>query len=162
MRKTTLSFIAIITIIAIAGTSCKKSSSSTSSGSQITCTIDGTNVTFSSNAGASVITSGGSTLTQVEATNSANAFVIAITSSSAVNTSDTYTDAGNAAVLSETDLTGTTVTGISAYVTTPNVKVNFTNITSTNLTGTFSGSMAATSGGTAMIITNGTFNVPLH
>jgi len=45
----------------------------------------------------------------------------------------------------------------SFYATTPNVKLNFTQITSTHVLGTFSGNVSATPDGTTILVSNGTF-----
>ena len=55
-----------------------------------------------------------------------------------------------------------TVLGASSYAITPNVKLNFTEITSTYVRGTFSGNMAATAGGTAVLVSNGIFYLPIQ
>jgi hypothetical protein len=117
----------------------------------------GTATTYSNEAFA--IDSG--TIWGMEALSSNDSVEIAfeITSTAGLSTTITYTDtsmANNAVFVFGNPLSGAVI-GATSYAANPNVKVNFTAITSTYVKGTFSGNIAPITGSPTTAITNGAF-----
>ncbi len=123
----------------------------------ISFSYGGTQTTYSNEAFA--IDSGAIWGLEALSSNDSVEIAFQITSASALSTAITYTDtsmANNAIFALGNPLSGAVI-GATYYAATPNVKVNFTAITSTYVKGTFSGNIAPITGSPSTAITNGSF-----
>jgi hypothetical protein len=151
-------------LIVLTIASCKKSTTSPGTYS-ISFSNGGTATTYTTLALSTISTGGGQTLCGLSARNSdgSSGIVISVNSNSALSTNITYTDTSSVnAVAFELANSSGTILGASSYAITPNVKLNFTAITSTYVRGTFSGNMAPTAAGTTVFVSNGIFYLPIN
>lgn len=166
MRKPLLSIklIIISCLIVFTIASCKKNSPASPETYSISFSIQGTKITDTSFAYASILTGGIQTVCSLRANSPdrSSGILIVVISNSDLNKNITYTDSSsvNKSTI-EIDSAGL-FSRISSLANKPDVKVNFTDITSTYVKGTFSGNLAATSGGTSIPVSNGTFYLPLQ
>lgn len=168
IKKPSLTLFLVIGVSVFIFSSCKKNHD-TSTGYFVKANVNGTEISYTGFTSAMFLTmpSGGATpfnVLDIEGKNSqngtTNVFDIAVTDFSAITTK-TYTDAA----------VGDTYQGtisyyddssnqyISEMATTPAVLITITEITSTYVAGTFSGTTATLATGKTAVITNGSFKV---
>jgi|GEM_PF-2760614 len=167
----TIKLIAISCLIILTIASCKKTSSTSSTPSgayNISFSNGGTATTYPTRATA-VIPSEGICVLSALSSDGDTIITINVENFTALSTNITYTDTSlvNTAEFQINTTTGTlTLIGLSSYASTPNsllnAKLNFSEITSKYVRGTFSGNMAITPYGTATVVSNGTFYLPIE
>ncbi|MFI5161042.1 MAG: hypothetical protein ACHQHN_07175 [Sphingobacteriales bacterium] len=145
-------------------TSCKKNSNTTGNTTgTITVNIDGTAQTFNVGATAHVDNTGGFytlSLIGVQSASAANSIIVEVTNSSPI-VAGTYTGTNSQADMSYTQVSGSAVYQFDGSNNASNATITIKSISSTNVQGTFSGTLEIITGAgtSSKILTNGTFNL---
>ena len=145
--------------------SCKKSSNKpTSTVGTITVNIDGAAQTFNVGATAHVDNTSGFyslSLIGIQSATVAKSVIVEVTSSSAIVGGTTYTGTNSQADMSYTQVSGGAIYQFDGSNSASNATITVKSISSTNVQGTFSGTLELITGtgATSKALTNGTFNL---
>ena|SRR5579872_5458843 len=161
MKNLKLSLLLICVLFVVS--SCKKSSKSISTTGTITVNIDGAAQTFNVGAAAHIDNTGGFyslSLIGVQSATAANSLIVDVTSSSPI-VAGTYTGTNSQADMSYTQVSGSAVYQFDGSNNASNATITVKSISSTNVQGTFSGTLELITGtgAASKVLTSGTFNL---
>ena len=159
-----LKLLSLILCVLFVASSCKKSSKSITTTGTITVNIDGAAQTFNVGAAAHVDNTGGFyslSLIGVQSTTAANSIIVEVTSSSPIVAGTTYTGTNSQADMSYTQVSGSAIYQFDGSNNASNATITVKSISSTNVQGTFSGTLELISGtgASSKALTNGAFNL---
>lgn len=162
MKNLKLLLLAVCVLFVVS--SCKKSSNKPASTvGTITVNIDGTAQTFNVGATAHVDNTSGFyslSLIGIQSATVANSVIVEVTSSSPI-VAGTYTGTNSQADMSYTQVSGNAIYQFDGSNNASNATITVKSISSTNVQGTFSGTLELISGtgAASKALTNGTFNL---
>ncbi len=144
---------------------CKKSANKPASTvGTITVNIDGAAQTFNVGATAHVDNTGGFyslALIGIQSATASNSVIVEVTSDSPIVAGTTYTGTNSQADMSYTQISGNAVYQFDGSNNASNATITVKSISSTNVQGTFSGTLELITGtgAASKVLTNGTFNL---
>jgi hypothetical protein len=161
MKKLRLLLLPFFVLVVLSA--CKKHSSTTNTTGTITVNIDGAAQTFNVGATAHVDNTSGFyslSLIGIQSASTANSIIVEVTSDSPI-VARAYTGTNSEADMSYTQVSGNAIYQFDGSNSASNATITVKSISSTNVQGTFSGTLELINGtgATSKTLTSGTFNL---